>query len=55
MTRNVLLSILELNADMNIYEYETFIEYIEVPKWDISDIYNITQKIREQIKTNKNK
>ena len=52
MTRNVLLSILELNADMNIYELETFIEYIEVPIWDKSDIYNITPKIREQIKTN---
>ena len=52
MTRNVLLSILELNSEMNIYELDTFIEYIEVPIWDISNMYNITPKIREQIKTN---
>ena len=52
MTRNVLFSILELNADMNIYEFETFIEYIEVPKFGFSDIYNITPKLREQIKLN---
>ena len=52
MTRNVLISILELNSEMNIYELDTFIEYIEVPIWDISNMYNITPKIREQIKTN---
>ena len=52
MTRNVLLSILELNSEMNIYEFETFIEYIEVPMWDLGHIYNITPKLREQIKNN---
>ena len=52
MTRNVLLSILELNSEMNIYEFDTFIEYIEVPMWDLSHIYNITPKLREQIKFN---
>ena len=52
MTRNVLLSILELNSDMNIYELDTFIEYIEVPMWDLSNIYNISPKSREQIKSN---
>ena len=52
MTRKVLLSILELNSDMNIYDFDTFIEYIEVPMWDISYVYNITPKLREQIKLN---
>ena len=52
MTRNVLLSILELNSELNIYEFDTFIEYIEVPMWDRSDIYNITDKLGEQIKSN---
>ena len=50
--RNVLLSILELNADLNIYELDTFIEYIEIPMWDVSYMYNISKKTREQIKLN---
>ena len=50
MTRSVLLSILELNAEMNIYELDTFIEYIEVPIWDISNMYNITPKSERQYK-----
>ena len=52
MARSVLLSILELNADLNIYELDTFIEYIELPMWDVSYMYNISKKNREQIRVN---
>ena len=52
MTRSALLSILELNAEMNIYELDTFIEYIEVPMWDNSSLYNISKESKEQINKN---
>ena len=52
MTCNVLLSILELNSEMNIYEFDTFIEYIEMPLYDLSDIYNISKELKEKIKSN---
>ena len=52
MTRDVLLSILELNSEINIYEFYTFIEYVEVPMFDDTSLYNITPKIKEQIKAN---
>ena len=52
ISRNVLLSILELNSDLNIYEFDTFLEYVELPMWDVSYMYNISIKNKEQIKLN---
>ena len=52
IARNVLLSILELNYELNIYELDIFIEYIELPIYDEDSMYNITPKIKEQIKLN---
>ena len=52
MTRNVLINILDLNAKMNIFELDTFIEYIEVPLYDNSSVYNISKDLREKITSN---
>ena len=52
IARNVLLSILELNSDLNIYEFDTFLEYVELPMWDVSYMYNISKKNKEQIRLN---
>ena len=52
MTRNVLYSILDLNSKMNVFELDTFIEYIECPLFDNSSIYNIDKKLRDKIMSN---
>ena len=52
MTRNVLINILDLNAKMNIFELDTFIEYIQVPLYENSSIYNISKGLREKIMSN---
>jgi hypothetical protein len=52
MTRNVLYSILDLNSKMNIFELDTFIEYIECPLFDNSSVYNIDKKLRDKIMSN---
>jgi len=52
MTRNVLFSILDLNSKMNIFEFDTFIEYIQCPLFDNSSIYNIDKKLRDKIMSN---
>jgi len=52
MTRNVLFSILDLNSKMNIFELDTFIEYIQCPLFDNSSIYNIDKKLRDKIMSN---
>ena len=54
MTRNVLISILDLNSKMNIFELDTFIEYIQVPLYDNPSIYNIDKKLKEKIISNQN-
>ena len=46
MTRNVLFTILDLNSKMNIYEFDTFIEYIQVPLYDNPSIYNINKDLK---------
>ena len=53
MTRNVLITLLDLNSKMNIYEFDTFIEYIQVPLHDNPSFYNITKVLRNKIETNK--
>ena len=52
MTRNVLISILDLNSKMNIFELDTFIEYIKVPLYDNPSIYNIDKNLRDKINSN---
>ena len=52
MTRNVLISILDLNSKMNIFELDTFIEYIQVPLYDNPSMYNIDKKLRDKINSN---
>ena len=52
MTRNVLVTILDLNSKMNIYELDTFIEYIQVPLYDNPSIYNINKDLRNKIINN---
>jgi hypothetical protein len=52
MTRNVLLTILDLNSQMNIYELETFIDYIKVPLYNNSRFYNISQDLQTKIRNN---
>jgi len=54
MTRNVLYSILYLNSKMNIFELDTFIEYLKCPIFDNSSIYHIDKEIKEKIEKNKN-
>ena len=52
MTRNVLISILDLNSKMNIFELDTFLEYIQVPMYDNSAVYNISKELRDKISSN---
>ena len=52
MTRNVLISILDLNSKMNIFELDTFIEYIQVPLYDNPSIYKIDKKLKDKIMSN---
>ena len=52
MTRNVLITILDLNSRMNIFELDTFLEYIQVPLHDNPSFYNITKVLRNKIETN---
>ena len=52
MTRNCLINILDLNSQMNIFELETFIEYIQVPLYDNASIYNISNVLRNKIMNN---
>ena len=52
MTRNVLSTILDLNSKMNIFELDTFIEYIQVPLHDNPSLYNINQDLRNKITNN---
>ena len=52
MTRNVLFTILDLNSQMNIFELDTFIEYIQVPLYDNSSLYNINKDLRQKIMNN---
>ena len=54
MTRNVLYSILYLNSKMNIFELDTFIEYLKCPIFENSSIYHIEKELKEKIKKNKN-
>jgi len=46
MTRIVLISILDLNSKMNIFELDTF---IQVPLYDNPSIYNIDKKLKDKI------
>ncbi len=55
MTRNVLITILDLNSRMNIFELDTFLEYIQVPLHDNPSFYNITKVLRNKIETNQRK
>ena len=52
MTRNVLISILDLNSKMNIFELDIFIEYIKVPLYDNPSIYNISKELKTKIINN---
>ena len=49
--RNVLYSILYLNSKMNIFELDTFIEYIKCPIFN-SSIYHIDKELKEKIEKN---
>ena len=53
MTRYCLINILDLNSQMNIFELETFIEYIQVPLYDNDSFYNISNVLRNKIMNNK--
>ena len=55
MTRSVLFSILDLNAKMNIFELDTFIEYIQVPLHNNHSIYNIDKNLANKIVNNNNR
>ena len=52
MTRNVLISILDLNAKMNVFELDTFIEYIEVPLYNNRILYSINKDLETKIINN---
>ena len=52
MTRNVLYSILYLYSKMNIFELDTFIEYLKCPIFDNSSIYHIDKELKEKIEKN---
>ena len=52
MTRNILITILDLNSKINIFELETFLEYIQVPLHSNAHLYNITKDLSDKIKAN---
>ena len=37
---------------MNIFELDTFIEYIQCPLFDNPSVYNIDKKLRDKITSN---
>ena len=51
IANSVLLSLLELNSDLNIYDKDLFIEYIKYPLASRS-IYNLSDDIKEKINKN---
>ena len=51
ITNSVLLSLFELNSDLNIYDKDLFIEYIKYPLASRS-IYNLSDDIKEKINKN---
>ena len=54
MTRKILLSIMQLNFNMNIYDLDIFLEYIKIPLNYISYIYNITPELEKKLKEDDN-
>ena len=54
MTRDVLITILDLNSKMNIFELDTFIEYIQLPLYDNHSFYNINKDLKTKIINNQN-
>ena len=51
IANSVLLSLFELNSDLNIYDKDLFIEYIKYPLASRS-IYSLSDDIKEKINKN---
>ena len=54
MTRNVLISLLALNSQINIFDFDLFIEYIKCPLYNNYSIYKINNQLQKIIENNNN-